>query len=242
MKSLNINKPRTAIILAGGLGTRLRSVVNEVPKSMAPVHGRPFLGFLLDYWIDQGIENFVLSVGYLNDKIQEYFSARYKKCSITYVIEIMPLGTGGGLRKVLFDLEWQQRQVVLINGDTWFEVDLNILCAASRLPITIALKPLPENQRYAGVTIDYNNQVSSFGVMAGGPCLINGGCYLINIPEIKNLIQKFPTKFSLEEDFLLGLAGKGFIGANIQDASFLDIGIPEDYRRAMTILPAHQSL
>lgn len=242
MKSLNINKPRTAIVLAGGLGTRLRSVVNEVPKSMAPVHGRPFLGFLLDYWIDQGIKNFVLSVGYLNDKIQEYFSVRYRNCPITYVIETTPLGTGGGLRKVLLDLEWQQSEVVLINGDTWFEVDLNILWTASRLPITIALKPLSENQRYAGVLVDYNNRVSSFGVKANGPCLINGGCYLINIPEIMNQIQKFPTKFSLEEDFLVALAEKEFIGGNIQDVSFLDIGIPEDYRRAEAILPSKHSI
>jgi len=242
VQSLNLNKPHTAIILAGGLGTRLRSVVNELPKSMAPVHGRPFLGFLLDYWIGQGIENFILSVGYLNDKIQEYFSARYKKCSITYVIETSPLGTGGGLRKVLMDLKWNQSHVILINGDTWFEVDLNKLCAANRLPITIALKPLSENQRYTRVTIDDNNQVSGFGVRADGPGFINGGCYMINIHEITNQIQKFPTKFSLEEDFLVRLAEKGFIGGNIQNVSFLDIGIPEDYQRAMAILPANQSL
>ncbi len=242
MKFHDIDKPHTAIILAGGLGTRLRPVVNDLPKSMAPVHGRPFLSFLMDYWIDQGIENFVLSVGYLSDQIQTYFGARYRNCSITYVVETTPLGTGGGLRKVLLDLEWQQSHVVLINGDTWYPVDLLAVCAATRLPITIALKPLSENQRYAGVTIDNNAQVTAFGVKADGPCLINGGCYLINIPPITDQLRNYPANFSLEQDFLIQLANRGLVGASIQDVSFLDIGIPADYSRATALLPKNQTL
>jgi D-glycero-alpha-D-manno-heptose 1-phosphate guanylyltransferase len=242
VKFQHIDKPHTVIILAGGLGTRLRSVVNDQPKSMAPVHGRPFLSFLMDYWIDQGIENFVLSVGYLSDQIQSYFGARYRNYPITYVVETTPLGTGGGLRKVLLDLQWQQNHVVLINGDTWYPVDLLKICAASRLPITIALKPLSENQRYAGVTVNVNEQVTAFGVGADGPCLINGGCYLINIPPIIDQLRNYPANFSLEQDFLIQLADKGLIGASIQDVSFLDIGIPTDYSRATALLITSQSL
>ena len=87
----------TAVILAGGLGTRLRSVISDLPKPMAPINGRPFLEYLICYWIGQGINHFVLSVGYLHQAIIGYFGNQFKGACIDYVIEESPLGTGGGL-------------------------------------------------------------------------------------------------------------------------------------------------
>jgi len=86
----------SALVLAGGLGTRLRSAVPDLPKPMAPINGRPFLEYLLDYWINQGVDRFVLSVGYRHEIITEHFGNKYKEAQIEYVIEKTLLGTGGG--------------------------------------------------------------------------------------------------------------------------------------------------
>ena len=115
---------RTAIILAGGLGTRLRKVAPKVPKPMAPINNRPFVEYQMDYWINQGITQFILSVGYLKDVIINHFGNSYKGISIEYVEESSPLGTGGGL---LFAAKNLHETFVVLNGDTFFEVNINSL-------------------------------------------------------------------------------------------------------------------
>jgi D-glycero-alpha-D-manno-heptose 1-phosphate guanylyltransferase len=227
-----------AIILAGGLGTRLRSVVSDMPKPMAPINGRPFLAYLIDYWIDQGVGRFVLSVGYLSEKIVSYFGESYRGCAIRYVHEIDPLGTGGGLKKVLFDLEWDQDQVMMMNGDTWYEISLKEMVQKgllSKLPMVMALKPIEKNDRYGEVQVR-DGKVLSFGQASGEASLINGGCYLLNVKEIKAKMDALPEKFSLEQDLLVGMAAAGEIAASVQDAKFLDIGVPEDYKQAANFL------
>jgi len=94
-----------AIILAGGLGTRLRSAVPSLPKPMAPIKGKPFLGYLFDYWLHQGIKHFILSVGYKYEVIHERFGTKYKDADVSYAIENEPLGTGGGLLLALNSLD-----------------------------------------------------------------------------------------------------------------------------------------
>jgi D-glycero-alpha-D-manno-heptose 1-phosphate guanylyltransferase len=229
------NVPKTIIILAGGFGTRLASVISELPKPMAPVHGRPFLEYLIDHWIDQGIENFVLCTGYLGEKISEYFGHTYRGRAISYVHETTPLGTGGGFRQALFNCSVDQGRVVLVNGDTWYPVQLDSLCSSASLPVTIALKPMLDNQRYAAVTVD-QKFVIAFGAQTTGPCLINGGCYLVEILPITEQLQSYPERFSLEQDFLPQMASKGMVGASLQDVKFLDIGIPADYLRSTEFL------
>ena len=226
------------IILAGGLGTRLRTVVSDLPKPMAPVNGRPFLAYLMDYWISQGVKNFVLSVGYLSEKICDYFGQSYRGCSIKYVYEEFPLGTGGGLKKVLFSLEWQQDHVIVINGDTWYEVDLKEMAeegAFTKQPMVMTLKPNKKNDRYGGVQI-VEGRVISFGQASKGNTLINAGCYLLSISQIKAKMITLPEKFSLEHDLLIGMAEKREIAANVQDVKFLDIGVPDDYKKASIYL------
>ena len=112
----------SAVILAGGLGTRLRSVVSDVPKPMAPVGGRPFLEYQLEYWINQGISRFVLSVGYRHEAITEHFGSRYKGVELEYAVEEQPLGTGGGLLLAAEKLK-QDTPFLLLNKDTYFKTD-----------------------------------------------------------------------------------------------------------------------
>ena len=113
---------KTAIILAGGLGTRLREAVPNLPKPMVPIHNRPFLEHQMDYWIEQGITRFILSVGYLKDIIISHFGNSYKSVSIDYAIETSPLGTGGALLLAAKNLN---ETFLVLNGDTFIEVSLD---------------------------------------------------------------------------------------------------------------------
>jgi D-glycero-alpha-D-manno-heptose 1-phosphate guanylyltransferase len=232
-------RPSEMIILAGGLGTRLKAVVTNVPKPMASVAGRPFLTYVLDYWIRHEIRSFVISTGYLANVIKSYFGDEYQGATITYVHEESPLGTGGALRLVLNKLKWSNELVLMANGDTWFPVQLEQLSADAQVqgtPITLSLKKLENNDRYGGVELNQNGQVTTFGKMTNGPSYINTGICLLDIEIIKKALLNQPESFSLENDFLPLFAASGMVGGSIQDQPFLDIGIPEDYERAPEFL------
>lgn len=231
--------PREMLILAGGFGTRLRSVVSDVSKSMAPVAGRPFLEYLLDYWIDQGVCRFVLSIGYKGDSIKEHFGAGYRNAEVSYVHESSPLGTGGAIRMVLREVPWNGNYILMANGDTWLEVNLTVLvhdaCQHGK-PVTIALKTIESNDRYGGVTIDDCGLVTAFGVESRKNCLINAGCYLLDIQAISDLLRPYPEQFSFEEDLLKPLSTQGQVASSMQNNIFLDIGTPEGYHKAAEII------
>lgn len=237
--------PSDLIILAGGMGTRLRSVVSEVPKPMAPVGGRPFLEYLMDYWIGQGIERFTLSVGYLGAIIREHFGEAYRGCSVDYIVEPDPLGTGGGLKHAISWKTWANPDLVVVNGDTWFEVNLAKLMHDYQVggaPISIALKQILENDRYGAVGVDQNQKITEFGIKTQGACFINGGCYLLNTAWLREKMADMPEKFSLEQDFLVPIAAQGLVSASIQYVTFLDIGIPEDYRQASDVICKQEAI
>lgn len=223
------------LILAGGFGSRLRSVVSKVPKPMAPVGGRPFLEYILDHWIDQGIRRFRLSTGHLAEVIESYFGDSYRGASVECIHEKSPLGTGGALRLALGTANWSNDTAIVANGDTWFPVSLKQLSDDSmrqKTPVTLAVKSMEENGRYGAVSLDEDGKVISFGAQAGGSCLINGGCYLLDIRKIKDELSRMPANFSFESDFLASYAARGYVGSSLQSQPFLDIGIPDDYRRA----------
>ena len=145
----------TAIVLAGGLGTRLRSAVPHLPKPMAPVAGRPFLAHLLDFWIAQGIDRVVLSVGYRHEAISHHFGSVYRGAEIVYTIETTPLGTGGGLLLAARQVHSDKR-VLVLNGDTFFDVRLESLkhYAEKRdADWTFSLFRAPEPGRYMGLQV-----------------------------------------------------------------------------------------
>lgn len=231
--------PREMLLLAGGFGTRLRSVVNDVPKPMAPVAGRPFLEYLLDYWIDQGVRRFVVSVGYKGDSIKEHFGTVYRNAEVSFVHESSPLGTGGAIRMALKEISWNGDYILLANGDTWFEVDLPVLahdaCQQDK-PVTIALKSIESNDRYGGVTIDAAGLITAFGVQSQRNCLINAGCYLLDVQAVSSLVRSYPGQFSFEEDLLKPLSAQGQVASSVHNNNFLDIGIPEDYQKATEVI------
>lgn len=236
---MNSNKPSEMLILAGGFGTRLRSVVSNVPKPMAPIAGRPFLEYLLDYWISQGIQRSILSTGHLGNIIQSHFGESYRGMVIDYVHEQLPLGTGGALRLALDEIAWVNETALMVNGDTWFPVDLaQMYCDVlqQKTPIILALKTMDKNDRYGGVEVEETGKITLFGIKSEGRALINAGCYLFNITALRHSLAGMPETFSLENDFLVNYAANGHVGSSIQNQPFLDIGIPEDYQIATDLL------
>lgn len=236
---MNSLRPKEMLILAGGLGSRLRAVVSDVPKPMAPIGGRPFLEYLLDYWITQGVQRFVLSTGYLGHSIQDHFGGTYRSATIAYVHEHAPLGTGGALRLALTEHSWSGKFLVMINGDTWFPVDLGLMVTHAlrqEKPVTIALRAIDENDRYGGVRLGPDGVVEAFDVKSQGRTLINAGCYLLDVATMRAELKEYPAAFSLEKDFMVPYVSRGRVGSSIQDRPFLDIGVPEDYRRAAAYL------
>lgn len=231
---------KEVIILAGGLGTRLRDVVKDVPKCMAPVAGKPFLWYLLKYLARFDVRRVVLSTGYLHEVVKQWVSTywKYFPFEIRILTEPEPLGTGGALKFVL--QKGCQTDVILINGDTFFDVDLDELYEMHRLypsSITMALKPMDNFDRYGNVKIDsVNNQILHFEEKY--PCgkgLINGGIYVINTCE--SLFEGLTDKFSFEREVLTRQCELGKLYGVKQNGYFIDIGIPSDYEWAQTELP-----
>jgi D-glycero-alpha-D-manno-heptose 1-phosphate guanylyltransferase len=226
----------TAIILAGGLGTRLRSVVTDLPKCMAPVAGHPFLKYVMDELLNQGISHFIFSVGYKREAIIEYLHDHYPFVNIRYAIEEEPLGTGGAI-KLAARLS-KEKNVFVLNGDTMFKVNLKALSDQHyqyQADCTLSLKPMKAFDRYGVVEINTENRIISFKEKQYYDSgLINGGVYALN--AISFLREQLPTKFSFEKEFLelsyTNLKLYGFVS----DSYFIDIGIPEDYNRAQSEL------
>ncbi|MGK2871380.1 MAG: nucleotidyltransferase family protein [Alphaproteobacteria bacterium] len=225
-----------AIILAGGLGTRLRTVAPDIPKPMAAVAGRPFLDHLLTYLESQDIDRVVLSVGHLRDQIISHYGDRFGKVQITYAIEESPLGTGGAL--VLALSQCSQSPVFVVNGDTWLELDYRAMYAAhiaAGALISVAAKQMDDAARYGRLRIDAG-RITGFEARGGtGPGTINAGVYLIDRDALlTRMRERLPEKFSFEADFLEPDVSQLRPLAYITDMRFIDIGVPEDYHRAQT--------
>jgi D-glycero-alpha-D-manno-heptose 1-phosphate guanylyltransferase len=229
-----------AIILAGGLGTRLNSILIDLPKPLAPINGKPFLEYQMDYWIRQGVDHFILSVGHLKEKIMDYFGDHYQNIPINYAVEDTPLDTGGGLLKALDFIGFNEPTLVL-NGDTFFEVDLNILKdfhLKKKSIWTFSLFRTNEVGRYMGIQVESSGQLKFLDQQTRDQeRLANGGVYLINPSAIKALGFKSGEKVSLEKDILRKLSANYLDIFGIEfEGQFIDIGIPADYQRAASIL------
>ncbi len=224
-----------AIILAGGMGTRLRKTVPDIPKPMAPVNDKPFLFYLLKWLKQFKVDIIILSTGYKSEYFFEYFGNLFENIPIVYVTEEKPLGTGGAVINALTGTTGNN--ILIVNGDTWFPIDLDRFYAShlnNKNQFTVALKRMKEFSRYGSVEIRGDTIIRFHEKRYCSEGLINGGIYLVNRKYLES--RKFPVEFSLEEEILVKEAGSSLLKAMIFNDPFIDIGVPEDYRRAGNIL------
>jgi len=218
-----------AIVLAGGFGTRLQSVVSEVPKPMAPINEVPFLEYILKYLQNNNVKKVILSVGYKWEIIKEYFGDKFQNIELVYSVEDEPLGTGGAIKKAMQFV--QNQEVYIINGDTFFKINLKSLKLQNNSKLQLSLKKMYDFDRYGCVEIqeDFVIKFTEKSYQKEGN--INGGIYLAS----KNLFDSFELeeKFSFEE-FMEENINILKITAKIFEDYFIDIGIPDDYRKAQS--------
>src|SRR5215813_1653441 len=226
----------SAFVLCGGQGTRLRPVLADRPKSMALISGTPFLQLLLDRLRSQGIDDVILGTGYMADKIENYFgSGRKFAVRIRYSREDEPLGTGGALKlaePLISD------PVLVLNGDSYVEwslVPMLELFTDKDADMVVVLQAVADVTRYGSVALDRDGRVIRFVEKgaAAGPGLINAGVYLVRKQIVRNLPAG--TAISLEREVFPRLLDRGIYGL-ISTGLFIDIGIPDDLKRAQTLL------
>ena len=232
--------PTEAVVLAGGAGTRLRSVVSDVPKPMASVAGRPFLSYVLDLLCLRGISRIVLSVGYKSDAIRSYFGDRYQGRDLLYSVEDSPLGTGGAI--ALASTRVTEERLFVVNGDSFidppFEAMANIQ-AESGAEIVMAVRHLQDCGRYGRVRMSQNT-ITGFEEKTGNDAgYVNAGVYLINTGFARSL--DLGRAFSFESDVLERRCREVLMLAVPVESYFIDIGIPDDYLRAQEELPGVMS-
>jgi len=222
-----------AIILAGGLGTRLRPTVGDVPKSMAAVGGRPFLEHLLHQLQRAGFDSVVICAGYRADQVTAHLNdGTAYRLAIEISTEEQPMGTGGALK--LAEPLLRGDRWLLMNGDSYFDIPLDDLVRhheAAKARATIALVRVDDAARYGAVSLDDGGAVTAFvekGTTSGAAS-INAGLYVIE-REVLALIPA-GTAVSLERDVLPALIGRGLHGVEFE-GFFIDIGVPADYDRA----------
>ncbi len=223
-----------AIILAGGFGTRLQSVVNDVPKPMAPVNNEPFLNYIFDYLKHYNIKHVVLSTGYLSEKIVAYYQNEHKGIKISYTKEDTPLGTGGGIRLAIE--KCLTENVLVLNGDSFFDVDINAHYQnhiSKHANCTLALRKVNNAARYGTIVLGNSNKIDAFkekdNIERIG--LINGGVYMID-RELYLSKTEATINFSIEKDFYEKRMQELNIFGFEYDGYFIDIGVPEDYKKA----------
>ena len=223
-----------AIILSGGLGTRLKTVVNLQPKTLAPVAGKPFLYWLITHLQKNNITDFIFSLGYLHEQVELFLKNEFPTLNYITVIEKEPMGTGGAIKLCLPFCKYDE--ILLVNGDTFFDLniqDFQTNFLSSKADCSIALTPMQNFNRYGAVTINADNVITEFNEKKYCDFgLINTGMVLFTRTVFENKIKNLPPKFSFEKDFIesniLILKITGYISSGY----FIDIGIPDDYKKA----------
>jgi len=231
---------RDCIILAGGMGTRLQSVVNDKPKCLAEVNGKPFLYYICQHLSKYHFCKVIFSVGYKKEMVIDYVMQHREefKFAFDFAEEDEPLGTGGAILNALQYSDTQD--FFVINGDTFFDVNYDEMSywqETKMADCTIALKPMQIADRYGLVNMNDESQIIGFEEKkVGASGLINGGVYCIFRNSFLNI--PFPQKFSFEKDYLEKMINERDMIGYVSDNYFIDIGIPEDYARAQTEIPA----
>jgi D-glycero-alpha-D-manno-heptose 1-phosphate guanylyltransferase len=223
-----------AIVLAGGLGTRLRGVVDDVPKPMAPVQGRPFLALVLDQLVDAGFKTAIIAAGYRHEAIRSYFGADYRGLALRYSVEHEPLGTGGAIRLACAQAE--ARDVFVLNGDTYLELDFRAMMEAhvrAGSHLSMAICHVSDVARYGALELCDDRVQRFLEKGRSGPGWINGGTYVLG-PDLRARLRP-QGAFSFEHDLLAPEVSSIRPLAFRSSGLFIDIGIPEDYAKAQKI-------
>lgn len=223
-----------AIILAGGFGTRLREVVPDVPKPMAPIVGRPFLEILLLSLAHKGFTRVVLSLGFMADTVVQHFGEQFAGMALVYEVENTPLGTGGAVRQAL--TRCIADHVFVFNGDTYLDLevaDVEAQWQAHHVPIIVA-REVPDTARYGRLDTEEQRVIGFLEKGMAGAGLINAGCYVLPV----DILDAFAVgqAFSLETDYLAKAVGMQRTDYFVTKGHFIDIGVPEDYARAQSEL------
>ncbi len=223
-----------AIILAGGFGTRLQTVVKEVPKPLAPISGKPFLFWLITYLQQQGITDFIFSLGYLHQQVEDFLKEAFPDLKYNCVVETEPLGTGGAIKLCLNKVV--NKDVMIVNGDTFFNLNIKDFIEFfqnTNSSCTIALTPMTNFDRYGSVTIDEKNIIHQFNekkYCTQG--FINTGILALDKYVFLEKTEHLPQNFSYEKHFLEPNISQIKVTGYIAAGYFIDIGIPEDYYKA----------
>jgi D-glycero-alpha-D-manno-heptose 1-phosphate guanylyltransferase len=219
-----------AIVLAGGMGTRLQPLVEDVAKCMAPVAGKPFLEYLLNLLETAGFTHVILALGYKHETVETWLASYDSSMKITVSVEDTPLGTGGAVKMALSQAK--QDIVFVFNGDTYFELDYGAFLqhhVEKKARASIALKQMYQFDRYGKVEINDDARIVCFAEKQYNDSgFINGGVYILN----RDALENFTGKFSLEKDFFEPEVNTGKLAGFPSNGYFIDIGIPEDYLRA----------
>jgi NDP-sugar pyrophosphorylase family protein len=225
----------TAVVLAGGLGTRLRATVSDRPKVLAEVRGRPFLAYLLDRLCAAGVGEIVISIGYRAADVRAAFGAAHRGRPLRFAEESSPLGTAGALRALLPTLEADR--VLVLNGDSCCEVDLAELWrwhATRGANATLSLVHLPDTRRFGRVAVNEHGGIEGFvekgDERAAG--WINAGVYVFSRPVLE--VIPAGRAVSLEREILPAWIGRGLYGMRVA-GRFIDIGTTESYRAAQAL-------
>ena len=221
-----------AILLAGGLGTRLRSVVQDRPKPMALIQGKPFMEYVIRELLRQGVTDVIFAVGYKGSMVEEYFGDGSSfGIRARYAYEETLLGTAGAIKNGAAQMRGEQ--ALVLNADTFYRLDYRRLEAVKRqlrLDMALVLRQVPDVSRY-GRAVLKDGMLTAFNEKTSEPApgTINGGVYLLE----KRLIQEIPEgKVSLELEMIPRWLGEHRrLGGFVNDGYFIDIGIPEDYFR-----------
>ncbi|MDH4483036.1 MAG: nucleotidyltransferase family protein [Rhodoferax sp.] len=223
-----------AIVLAGGFGTRLRQVVPDLPKPMAPVAGRPFLEILLTMLAQKGFTRVVMSLGFMSEKIIAHFGGRFLGMELVYEVERHPLGTGGAIRAALSRCEVDH--VFVFNGDTYLDLEvdeLERLWQSGQNPI-IVVREVANTARFGKLEISDGRVKEFLEKGVSGPGFINAGCYVLPRTALDDFALGLP--FSLETEFFIQYLQRVRFDGFVTHGRFIDIGVPLDYALAQTEL------
>ena len=219
------------VILAGGLGTRLRPVIGDTPKCLAPINGKAFIDIQIDYLIKQGFQRFILCVGYKANRVREHIESR-EKGEFIFSVESSPLGTGGAI--ILAMEKIKSKDFFVLNGDSYFPIDLKSLYdfhLKNKPDITIAGKHMENPDRYGIILVNPENRVIGFEEKGfQNNAIINGGVYVISINTLMR--EKMPEVFSFEKEILQRQYHQKKIYCFPFNDYFVDIGVPTEFHKA----------